>query len=147
MAGAAAACLAHASEPRDRRRRGFMMAKILLVEDNELNRDMLSRRLARRGFDVVVAIDGSSGAAAAITERPDLILMDLSLPDMDGCEVTRLIHADTATASIPVIALTAHAMDTDRLRAIDAGCQDYDTKPVDLTRLLAKIDALLSRHE
>ena len=122
------------------------MAKILLVEDNEMNRDMLSRRLAKRGFDVVVASDGSSAAAAATTERPDLILMDLSLPDMDGCEVTRLVRAQPATASIPIIALTAHAMETDRLRALDAGCQDYDTKPVDLARLLAKIDALLPRN-
>jgi CheY-like chemotaxis protein len=120
------------------------MAKILLVEDNEMNRDMLSRRLAKRGFDVVVALDGSSGATAAATERPDLILMDLSLPDMDGCEVTRLVRAQPATASIPIIALTAHAMDTDRLRALAAGCQDYDTKPVDLARLLGKIAALLS---
>jgi len=119
------------------------MVKILLVEDNEMNRDMLSRRLARRGFNVVVALDGTSGAALAVAERPDLILMDLSLPDIDGCEATRLIRADTATASIPVIALTAHAMETDRRRAIEAGCQDYDTKPVDLARLLAKIDALL----
>ncbi len=123
------------------------MVKILLVEDNEMNRDMLSRRLAKRGFDVVVAVDGASGAALAATERPDLILMDLSLPDIDGCEATRRIRADTATASIPVIALTAHAMATDRLRAIEAGCQDYDTKPVDLARLLAKIDALLPSHD
>jgi len=122
-----------------------MMAKILLVEDNEMNRDMLSRRLAKRGFDIVVALDGASGAALAASERPDVILMDLSLPDLDGCEVTRRIRANTVTASIPVIALTAHAMETDRLRAIEAGCQDYDTKPVDLARLLAKIDALLSR--
>ena len=119
------------------------MTKILLIEDNDMNRDMLSRRLAMRGFDVVVAIDGSSGAAAAATEQPDLILMDVSLPDMDGYEVTRLLRAQPATASIPVIALTAHTMETDRLRAAEAGCQDYDTKPVDLTRLLAKITALL----
>jgi DNA-binding response OmpR family regulator len=123
------------------------MAKILLVEDNEMNRDMLSRRLVKRGFDVVVALDGASGAALAAAERPDLILMDLSLPDMDGCDVVRRIRADAATASIPVIALTAHAMETDRVRAIDAGCQDYDTKPVDLTRLLAKIAALLPRPD
>ena len=122
------------------------MAKILLVEDNEMNRDMLSRRLAKRGFDVVVALDGSSGAAAAAAEQPDLILMDISLPDMDGCEVTRLVRAQPSTASIPIIALTAHAMETDRIRALDAGCQDFDTKPVDLARLLAKIDALLSRN-
>jgi DNA-binding response OmpR family regulator len=120
------------------------MTKILLIEDNEMNRDMLSRRLAMRGFDVVVAIDGSSGAAAASTEQPDLILMDVSLPDMDGFEVTRLLRSHPATASIPVIALSAHTMETDRLRALEAGCQDYDTKPVDLTRLLAKIAALLA---
>jgi CheY-like chemotaxis protein len=124
-----------------------MMAKILLVEDNEMNRDMLSRRLVKRGYDVVVALDGAAGAALAAAERPDLILMDISLPDMDGCDVTRLIRADSTTASIPVIALTAHAMETDRLRAIEAGCQDYDTKPVDLARLLGKIEALLSRHD
>jgi CheY-like chemotaxis protein len=123
------------------------MAKILLVEDNEMNRDMLSRRLAKRGFDIVVALDGASGAALAASECPDLILMDLSLPDIDGCDVTRRIRADAATAAIPVIALTAHAMETDRLRAIEAGCQDYDTKPVDLVRLLAKIDALLPRKD
>ena len=120
------------------------MTKILLIEDNEMNRDMLSRRLSMRGFDVVVAIDGTSGAAAATSEQPDLILMDVSLPDMDGFEVTRLLRSRPATASIPIIALTAHSMETDRLRAVEAGCQDYDTKPVDLTRLLAKINAALS---
>jgi CheY-like chemotaxis protein len=119
------------------------MPKILLIEDNEMNRDMLSRRLVMRGFDVVVAIDGSSGAAAAAGEQPDLILMDVSLPDMDGFAVTRQLRAQPATATIPVIALTAHSMDTDRLHAMEAGCQDYDTKPVDLARLLAKINALL----
>jgi len=119
------------------------MPKILLIEDNEMNRDMLSRRLVMRGFDVVVAIDGSSGAAAATGEQPDLILMDVSLPDMDGFAVTRQLRAQPATATIPVIALTAHSMDTDRLHAMEAGCQDYDTKPVDLARLLAKINALL----
>jgi CheY-like chemotaxis protein len=119
------------------------MPKILLIEDNEMNRDMLSRRLAMRGFDVVVAIDGSSGAAAATGEQPDLILMDVSLPDMDGLEVTRRLRAQPATAAIPVIALTAHSMEADRRHAIEAGCQDYDTKPVDLTRLLGKINALL----
>jgi len=119
------------------------MPKILLIEDNEMNRDMLSRRLVMRGFDVVVAIDGSSGAAAAAGEQPDLILMDVSLPDMDGFEVTRQLRAQPGTATIPVIALTAHSMDTDRLHAMEAGCQDYDTKPVDLARLLAKINALL----
>src|SRR5438045_36270 len=106
------------------------MTKILLIEDNEMNRDMLSRRLSKRGFEVVVAPDGSSGATAAATERPDLILMDVSLPDMDGFEVTRRLRAHPATASIPVIALTAHTMETDRLRAVEAGCQDYDTKPI-----------------
>ena len=121
------------------------MTKILLIEDNEMNRDMLSRRLVKRGFDVVVAPDGESGTAAAQTERPDLILMDVSLPDIDGFEVTRRLRAEAATASIPIIALTAHTMETDRLRAAEAGCQDYDTKPVDLPRLLAKIDALLPR--
>jgi DNA-binding response OmpR family regulator len=121
------------------------MAKILLIEDNEMNRDMLSRRLTKRGFEVVVAPDGESGAAAAMTERPDVILMDVSLPDIDGFEVTRRLRAQPSTASSPVIALTAHTMETDRLRAAEAGCQDYDTKPVDLTRLLAKIDALLPR--
>lgn len=120
------------------------MTKILLIEDNEMNRDMLSRRLSMRGFDVVVAIDGTSGAAVATTEQPDLILMDVSLPDMDGFEVTRLLRSQPGTASIPVIALTAHTMETDRLRAVEAGCQDYDTKPVDFTRLLAKINAVLS---
>jgi len=119
------------------------VTKILLIEDNEMNRDMLSRRLTMRGFDVAVAIDGASGAAAATAGQPDLILMDVSLPDMDGFEVTRLLRSQPATASIPVIALTAHTMETDRLRAAEAGCQDYDTKPVDLTRLLAKITALL----
>ena len=118
--------------------------KILLIEDNEMNRDMLSRRLSMRGFDVVVAIDGTSGAAVAATEQPDLILMDVSLPDMDGFEVTRLLRSQPGTASIPVIALTAHTMETDRLRAVEAGCQDYDTKPVDFARLLAKINAVLS---
>lgn len=120
------------------------MTKILLIEDNEMNRDMLSRRLSMRGFDVIVAIDGASGAAAATTEQPDLILMDVSLPDMDGFEVTRLLRSQPGTASIPVIALTAHTMETDRRRAVEAGCQDYDTKPVDFTRLLAKINAVLS---
>ena len=120
------------------------MTKILLVEDNEMNRDMLSRRLSMRGFDVIVAVDGRSGAAAAAAEQPDLILMDVSLPDIDGFEVTRLLRSQPETASIPVIALTAHTMETDRLRAMDAGCQDYDTKPVELTRLLAKINAVLS---
>ncbi len=119
------------------------MAKILLVEDNEMNRDMLSRRLARRGFEVVVAVDGREGVTAAQRESPDLILMDMSLPVTDGWEATRLIRASAGTAHIPVIALTAHAMAGDRDKAIEAGCNDYDTKPVELERLLEKIARLL----
>jgi CheY-like chemotaxis protein len=119
------------------------MAKILLVEDNEMNRDMLSRRLARRGFEVVVAVDGQEGVASAERESPDLILMDMSLPVTDGWEATRLIRAGERTSRIPVIALTAHAMAGDRDKALDAGCDDYDTKPVDIERLLEKISRLL----
>jgi CheY-like chemotaxis protein len=119
------------------------MPKLLVVEDNELNRDMLSRRLVRRGYEVVVATDGAEGVAMASRERPDLILMDMSLPIIDGWQATRQIKAATETRHIPVIALTAHAMDGDERRARDAGCDDFDTKPVDLTRLLGKIDALL----
>jgi len=115
------------------------MAKILLVEDNEMNRDMLSRRLARKGFEVVIAVDGQAGVDMARSEEPDLILMDLSLPVMDGWEATRVIKADAATREIPVIALTAHAMQGDRDKAIEAGCDDYDTKPVQFQRLLEKI--------
>lgn len=125
------------------------MAKILLVEDNELNRDMLSRRLARKGYDVVLAEDGAKGVAAATAERPDLVLMDMSLPVLDGWEATRRLKADPGTRTIPVIALTAHAMSTDREKAAEAGCDDYDTKPVELERLLGKIERLLraaSRH-
>ena len=119
------------------------MTRILLVEDNAENRDMLSRRLIRRGFDVAFAEDGAEAVAKARDEAPDLILMDLSLPVMDGWEATQKIKADRATQAIPVIALTAHAMASDRQRAIEAGCDDYDTKPVDLQRLLDKIQALL----
>src|SRR3954447_22175417 len=119
------------------------MAKILLVEDNELNRDMLSRRLERKGYAIAVAVDGREAFAAVQSERPDLILMDLRLPDIDGREVTRRLKADEATRAIPVIALTAHAMEGDREQAIQAGCDDYDTKPVDLPRLLGNIEALL----
>lgn len=119
------------------------MAKILLVEDNEMNRDMLSRRLARRGFEVVVAVDGREGVTAAQRESPDIILMDMSLPVTDGWEATRLIRAGAVTAHIPVIALTAHAMAGDRDKALEAGCNDYDTKPVELERLLEKIARLL----
>jgi CheY-like chemotaxis protein len=121
------------------------MAKILLVEDNELNRDMLSRRLMRHGHDVAIAVDGREGVAKARDERPEIILMDISLPELDGWEATRLLRADATTASIPVIALTAHAMESDRSRSLEAGCDDYDTKPVELPRLLGKIDALLAR--
>ncbi len=119
------------------------MAKILLVEDNEMNRDMLSRRLTRRGYDVVIAEDGQQGVDMAASERPDLILMDMSLPVMDGWEATRRIKESEATKSIPVIALTAHAMSEDRDQALAAGCDDYDTKPVELDRLLEKINRLL----
>jgi CheY-like chemotaxis protein len=119
------------------------MAKLLVVEDNELNRDMLYRRLARRGYDVVIATDGAEGVATAERERPDLILMDMSLPIIDGWEATRRLKTSAETRHIPVIALTAHAMDGDERRARDAGCDDFDTKPVDLPRLLGKIDALL----
>ncbi len=115
--------------------------KILLVEDNEMNRDMLSRRLQRRGYEVVMAVDGGQGIEMAQTTAPDLILMDMSLPVVDGWEATRRIKADPATRHIPVIALTAHAMSGDREQALAAGCDDYDTKPTDLPRLLAKIEA------
>lgn len=116
------------------------MPKILLVEDNEMNRDMLSRRLIRRGYDVVIAVDGQQGIEAAARERPDLVLMDMSLPVIDGWEATRRLKADAATRPIPVIALTAHAMAGDREQALAAGCDDYDTKPIELTRLLPKIE-------
>ncbi|MGI8925495.1 MAG: response regulator [Tepidiformaceae bacterium] len=118
------------------------MPKILLVEDNEMNADMLTRRLQRRGFVVVVAVDGAEGVAKSKTERPDLVLMDMSLPVMNGWEATRAIRADPATAALPVIALTAHSMPGDREKAMEAGCNDYDVKPVDLPRLLEKMAAL-----
>ena len=119
------------------------MPKILLVEDNEMNRDMLSRRLSRRGYAVVIATDGQEGVERAISERPDLILMDMSLPVKDGWAATREIKADAQLAATPVIALTAHAMSGDRERAMEAGCDDYDTKPVEFERLVGKIQALL----
>ena len=122
------------------------MTKILLVEDNEMNRDMLSRRLERKGYQVVLAVDGQSGVELAGTEAPDLVLMDMSLPVLDGWEATRRLKADSATAHLPVIALTAHAMSGDRERAIAAGCDDYDTKPIELTRLLGKIQTLLGQQ-
>jgi two-component system, cell cycle response regulator DivK len=120
------------------------MAKILLVEDNEMNRDMLSRRLVRNGFEVSIAIDGQQGVDMATSQLPDIILMDMSLPVIDGWEATRRIKANDATRKIPVIALTAHAMAGDREQAMEVGCDDYDTKPVEITRLLGKIAALLA---
>ena len=121
------------------------MAKILLVEDNEMNRDMLSRRLQRRGYEVVIAIDGGEGVARAQSETPDLILMDMSLPMLDGWEATRQLKTEPETQAIPIIALTAHAMSGDREKALEAGCDDYDTKPIELPRLLEKINTLLEQ--
>ncbi|MBA3565025.1 MAG: response regulator [Gammaproteobacteria bacterium] len=121
------------------------MKRILLVEDNEMNRDMLSRRLARRGYEVLIAVDGEEGMRRARSERPELILLDISLPGRDGYAVTRELRGDPATASIPIIALTAHAMAGDREKALAAGCDDYDTKPVDLPRLIEKIEVLSGR--
>lgn len=119
------------------------MAKILLVEDNPLNRDMLSRRLVRAGHRVIIAEDGRQGITCAQTETPDVILMDMSLPEIDGWEATRQLKSDRATRRIPVIALTAHAMSSDRQRCMEAGCDDYDSKPVDFQRLVTKIEAAL----
>src|SRR3712207_5806197 len=121
------------------------MAKILLVEDNEMNRDMLSRRLERKGYQVVMAVDGQAGVNMARSETPDLILMDMSLPVMDGWEATRQLKASPETQAIPIIALTAHAMSGDREKALEAGCDDYDTKPIELPHLLDKIEALLGK--
>ena len=120
---------------------------MLIVEDNELNSDMLSRRLARQGFEVIVAVDAELGISMMRSEKPDLVLMDLSLPKMDGWEATRLIKADNDLESTPVIALTAHALATDRQKAFDAGCDDFDTKPVDFNRLLGKIEAVLNHQD
>ena len=122
------------------------MAKILLVEDNEMNRDMLSRRLERKGYQILIAIDGEQGVSIAQAEMPDLILMDMSLPILDGWEATRKIKAIPTTQKIPVIALTAHAMSGDREKCIAAGCDDYDTKPIEFSRLLTKIQALLVKE-
>ena len=122
------------------------MAKILLVEDDEMNRDMLSRRLERRGYQVVIAVDGGQGLMLAHSEAPDLILMDMSLPVLDGWEATRQLKAAPATQAIPIIALTAHAMAGDRAQAVEAGCNDYDTKPIEFPRLLGKIHALLAKE-
>ncbi|MGH6929114.1 MAG: response regulator [Dongiaceae bacterium] len=123
------------------------MTKILLVEDNEMNRDMLSRRLARKGYEVIMACDGRQAIEMAASESPDLILMDMSLPVIDGWEATRQVKAAPATRSIPIIALTAHAMAGDREKAIEAGCDDYDTKPIELPRLLDKITSLLEQRQ
>ena len=122
------------------------MPKILLVEDSEMSRDMLARRLARRGYEVVIAVDGGQGVTLAQTEAPDLILMDMNLPVLDGSEATRQLRAAPATRSIPIIALTAHAMSGDRENALKAGCDDYDTKPIELERLLGKIEVLLKKE-
>jgi CheY-like chemotaxis protein len=121
------------------------MKKILLVEDNEMNRDMLSRRLVRKGYEVSIAVDGRQGVEMAQSAAPDLILMDMSLPVLDGWEATRQLKNADATRHIPVIALTAHAMSGDRERALEAGCDDYDTKPIELPRLLEKIETMLNR--
>lgn len=121
------------------------MPKLLLVEDNEMNRDMLSRRLEKRGYTLALAVDGGQGVALAKSDLPDLILMDMSLPVIDGWEATRQLKADPATKGIPVIALTAHAMESDRQKALEAGCDDFDTKPVELARLLVKIEELLKK--
>jgi len=121
------------------------MRRILLVEDNEMNRDMLSRRLQRRGYEVIIALDGQQGVQMAQSRSPDVVLMDMSLPVMDGWEATRTLKSSPETRNIPVIALTAHAMSTDRERAMEAGCDDYDTKPIELTRLIAKIESLIAR--
>jgi len=119
------------------------MPKLLLVEDNEMNRDMLSRRLTKRGFEVVIAVDGQEGLDMVAPHKPDLILLDMSLPKINGWEVAGQLKADAATADIPIIALTAHAMAEDRQKALEAGCDEYDTKPVEFKRLLGKIDAML----
>lgn len=121
------------------------MATLLIVEDNEMNRDMLSRRLQRRGYDILIATDGAEGLAATRERNPDLVLMDMSLPVVDGWEATRQLKSEEGTRDIPIIALTAHAMSGDRQRAVDAGCDDFDTKPIELSRLLEKIERCLGR--
>lgn len=121
------------------------MPKLLLVEDNEMNRDMLVKRLTRRGYELSIAVDGRQGVESARAELPDLILMDMSLPEMDGWEATSVLKADAKTKDIPILALTAHAMDGDREKALEAGCDDYDTKPIDLPRLIEKMNQLLSQ--
>ncbi len=126
---------------------GRQMTKILVVEDNEMNRDMLARRLARKKYEVLVAVDGRESVEMARSEAPDLILMDMSLPVMDGWEATRQLKASPDTRAIPIIALTAHAMSGDREKAMEAGCDDYDTKPIELPRLLGKVEALLGERK
>jgi two-component system, cell cycle response regulator DivK len=121
------------------------MARILLVEDNEMNRDMLSRRLARKGYEVALAVDGRQGVEMAKTLDYDLVLMDMSLPEVDGWDATRQLKSDPATEALPIIALTAHAMSGDREKALEAGCDDYDTKPIEMGRLLGKMETLLTR--
>jgi len=121
------------------------MARLLLVEDNEMNRDMLSRRLQRKGYEILIAVDGQEGVDKARGDKPDLILLDMSLPVMDGWEAARLLKGEDGTKAIPIIALTAHAMSGDREKAIEAGCDEYDTKPVELPRLLEKIQTLLAK--
>jgi CheY-like chemotaxis protein len=123
------------------------MPRILLVEDNEMNRDMLSRRLQRKGYEVLIAVDGEAGVKMAASDKPGLILMDMSLPVIDGWEATRRLKNAPETASIPIIALTAHVMDGDRDRALAAGCDDYDAKPIDFERLLGKMQALLNKQD
>jgi two-component system cell cycle response regulator DivK len=123
------------------------MPRILLVEDNEMNRDMLSRRLQRKGYDVLIAVDGEAGVRMAASEQPDLVLMDMSLPALDGWEATRRLKGAPSTASIPIIALTAHVMNGDRDKALSAGCDDYDAKPIDFERLLGKMQALLKKQD
>ena len=120
------------------------MPRILLIEDNEMNRDMLSRRLERKGYETIIAVDGQEGVEKAETEKPDLVLMDMSLPVLDGWEATRKLKSNSVTQNIPIIGLSAHAMSGDREKAIEAGCDDYDTKPVELPRLLEKIETLLN---
>lgn len=124
---------------------GVRMARILLVEDNEMNRDMLSRRLQRKGYEVLIAVDGEEGLKLARSTKPDLIIMDMSLPSLDGWEASRRLKSMEETSRIGIIALTAHAMEQDKEKALQAGCDDFDTKPVDLARLLSKIEALLAR--
>jgi CheY-like chemotaxis protein len=123
------------------------MPKILLVEDNEMNRDMLSRRLIRSGYEIILAVDGAQGVAMAASAAPDLVLMDMSLPVLDGWEATRRLKGDPATRGLPVIALTAHAMAGDEAKAREAGCDDFDTKPVEYPRLLSKIEGLLQKRK